>query len=77
MVCRSIGEHALTCFKDGDKILTICNAGSIATARYGTALAPFLILGKRRVCVYMRIRVKRGRFYKVAVNDMGIETSRH
>lgn len=26
MVCRSIGEHALTCFKDGDKILTICNA---------------------------------------------------
>ncbi|KEK25965.1 S-methyl-5-thioribose-1-phosphate isomerase [Bacillus gaemokensis] len=46
-VCRSIGEHALTCFKDGDKILTICNAGSIATARYGTALAPFYI-GKER-----------------------------
>ena len=66
MVCRSIGEHALTCFKDGDKILTICNAGSIATARYGTALAPFYI-GKGRVCVYMRMRVKRGRFYKVAV----------
>ncbi|EJQ58481.1 S-methyl-5-thioribose-1-phosphate isomerase [Bacillus mycoides] len=47
MVCRSIGEHALTCFKDGDKILTICNAGSIATARYGTALAPFYI-GKEK-----------------------------
>ncbi len=42
-VCRSIGEHALTRFKDGDSILTICNAGSIATARYGTALAPFYI----------------------------------
>ncbi|MBJ6878086.1 hypothetical protein JG665_19135, partial [Vibrio cholerae] len=42
-VCRSIGEHALTCFKDGDNILTICNAGSIATAKYGTALAPFYI----------------------------------
>ena len=36
-------EYALTCFKDGDNILTICNAGSIATARYGTALAPFYI----------------------------------
>lgn len=47
VVCRSIGEHALTCFKDGDKILTICNAGSIATARYGTALAPFYI-GKEK-----------------------------
>lgn len=46
-VCRSIGEHALTRFKDGDHILTICNAGSIATARYGTALAPFYI-GKER-----------------------------
>ncbi|KFN03428.1 S-methyl-5-thioribose-1-phosphate isomerase [Bacillus clarus] len=46
-VCRSIGEHALTCFKDGDTLLTICNAGSIATARYGTALAPFYI-GKEK-----------------------------
>ena len=42
-MCRNIGEYALTCFKDGDNILTICNAGSIATARYGTALAPFYI----------------------------------
>ncbi|WP_010283269.1 S-methyl-5-thioribose-1-phosphate isomerase [Bacillus timonensis] len=40
-VCRQIGENALTLFKDGFKVLTICNAGSIATARYGTALAPF------------------------------------
>jgi methylthioribose-1-phosphate isomerase len=42
-VCRQIGENALSLFKDGDKILTICNAGSIATARYGTALAPFYL----------------------------------
>lgn len=46
-VCRSIGEHAIACFEDGDSILTICNAGSIATARYGTALAPFYI-GKEK-----------------------------
>ena len=46
-VCRSIGEHALSCFQDGDNILTICNAGSIATAKYGTALAPFYI-GKEK-----------------------------
>jgi methylthioribose-1-phosphate isomerase len=39
--CRQIGEHALSLFNKNDKILTICNAGSIATARYGTALAPF------------------------------------
>lgn len=40
-VCRQIGEHALTLLHDGDSVLTICNAGSIATAMYGTALAPF------------------------------------
>ncbi|QOR67702.1 S-methyl-5-thioribose-1-phosphate isomerase [Cytobacillus suaedae] len=40
-VCRQIGENALSLFKSNDKVMTICNAGSIATARYGTALAPF------------------------------------
>ncbi|WP_442600356.1 S-methyl-5-thioribose-1-phosphate isomerase [Neobacillus sp. D3-1R] len=42
-VCRSIGEHALTLFKDGMGILTHCNAGGIATAKYGTALAPIYL----------------------------------
>ncbi|MFC7440683.1 S-methyl-5-thioribose-1-phosphate isomerase [Laceyella putida] len=46
-VCKSIGEHALSLLADGDAILTICNAGAIATARYGTALAP-LHLAKER-----------------------------
>ncbi|QFT88509.1 Methylthioribose-1-phosphate isomerase [Bacillus sp. THAF10] len=45
--CKQIGEHALTLFKKNDHILTICNAGSIATARYGTALAPFYLAKER------------------------------
>ena len=40
LICKSIGENALTILKDGQKVLTHCNAGSIATSRYGTALAP-------------------------------------
>lgn len=40
-MCRKIGEHGLSLFTRGDSILTHCNAGGIATARYGTALAPF------------------------------------
>ncbi|SDN88131.1 methylthioribose-1-phosphate isomerase [Psychrobacillus sp. OK028] len=39
--CRNIGEFALTLLEDKTKVMTICNAGSIATAKYGTALAPF------------------------------------
>ncbi|MFN2745939.1 MULTISPECIES: S-methyl-5-thioribose-1-phosphate isomerase [unclassified Bacillus (in: firmicutes)] len=41
--CRQIGQNALQLFKSGDNIMTICNAGSIATSRYGTALAPFYL----------------------------------
>ncbi|MFC0189175.1 S-methyl-5-thioribose-1-phosphate isomerase [Fictibacillus aquaticus] len=41
--CRRIGEHALSLLQNGDALMTICNAGGIATARYGTALAPFYI----------------------------------
>jgi methylthioribose-1-phosphate isomerase len=39
-VCRSIGEYGLALIKDGDGILTHCNAGQLATVKYGTALAP-------------------------------------
>ncbi|MCZ8513476.1 S-methyl-5-thioribose-1-phosphate isomerase [Paenibacillus filicis] len=41
--CRAIGEHALGLFEDGMGILTHCNAGGLATARYGTALAPMYL----------------------------------
>lgn len=47
MVCKTIGENALSLLKDGMGILTHCNAGAIATAKYGTALAP-IYLGKER-----------------------------
>lgn len=42
-VCKSIGEYGLTLIKDGDGILTHCNAGQLATVKYGTALAPIHI----------------------------------
>lgn len=39
--CRKIGEYALSLLQDGDAVMTICNAGAIATSKYGTALSPF------------------------------------
>ena len=35
---KLIGEHGAKLIEDGDKILTHCNAGALATAGYGTAL---------------------------------------
>lgn len=42
-VCRRIGENALPFFQDGMGVLTHCNAGGLATAKYGTALAPMYL----------------------------------
>ncbi len=43
-MCRRIGEHALALFPDLPdrplRIMTICNAGALATGGMGTALAP-------------------------------------
>ena len=46
-MCRAISEFGLTLIKDGDGVLTHCNAGPLATSQYGTALGP-LLLGKER-----------------------------
>ena len=42
-MCRSIGENGAGLLEDGDGVLTHCNAGALATAAYGTALAPILL----------------------------------
>ena len=42
-MCRKISEFGLTLVKDGDGILTHCNAGPLATSKYGTALGPILL----------------------------------
>ena len=45
--CIAIGENLLSLLEDGMTLLTHCNAGGIATVRYGTALSPML-LGQER-----------------------------
>ena len=46
-VCKAIGEYGLSLVKPGDGILTHCNAGQLATSKYGTATAP-IYLGEER-----------------------------
>jgi len=42
-VNKAIGRWGAEFIKDGDTILTHCNAGSLATGGYGTATAPMLV----------------------------------
>ena len=46
-MCFRISEYGLSLVKPGDGILTHCNAGPLATSKYGTAIGPML-LGKER-----------------------------
>jgi methylthioribose-1-phosphate isomerase len=46
---RRIGENLLSLLKDGDGVLTHCNAGKLATSRYGTALSPFYLAQERGI----------------------------
>lgn len=56
-VNRAIGEYGAAFIRDGDTILTHCNAGSLATGGYGTATAP------------MRVAVEQGKRIKVFADE--------
>jgi len=53
--CRRIGRHGAELIKDGDGILTHCNAGGLATSGYGTALAAVFLAREKgkRITVYV------------------------
>ena len=46
-MCTRISELGLSLLHEGDGVLTHCNAGPLATSRYGTAIGPML-LGRER-----------------------------
>ncbi len=42
-VCRKIGEYGAKLLENCNSILTHCNAGRLATVKYGTALSPIYV----------------------------------
>lgn len=48
LISRKMGEYGQPLIKNNDRILTICNAGALATADYGTALALFYKAKEKR-----------------------------
>jgi methylthioribose-1-phosphate isomerase len=53
-MCEAIGAHGLQFVPDGTRVLTHCNAGALATAGIGTALAPVYLAHRadRQVFVF-------------------------
>lgn len=50
-VCRKIGEYGQEIITEGMGILTHCNAGTLATSKYGTALAPIYVAQEKGIDV--------------------------
>lgn len=53
-MCTAISRFGLSLLKEGSTVLTHCNAGPIATSRYGTAIGPIIMAAERgmRVAAY-------------------------
>jgi len=54
-MCKAIGQNGARLIRDGDRILTHCNAGALATVDFGTALAPMRVAHRsgKRIFVYV------------------------
>jgi len=77
-MCRSISESGLTLLSNGDGVLTYCNAGPLATSRYGTALGPILLARERGIdlnvyCCETRPLLQGARLTTYELNRAGID----
>lgn len=50
-MCHAIGRHGVQLLQEGQTILTHCNAGGLATAEYGTALAPVYVAQEKGMTI--------------------------
>ena len=47
--CLQIAEYGLSLLNPGNGVLTHCNAGPLATSKYGTALGPIFLAQERKI----------------------------
>ncbi|WP_026491228.1 S-methyl-5-thioribose-1-phosphate isomerase [Butyrivibrio sp. XPD2002] len=79
-VCRRIGENGLTLIKDGYGLLTHCNAGQLATCKYGTATAPMYLAHEKGYkikvfCDETRPLLQGARLTAYELHSAGIDTT--
>ncbi|WP_197027097.1 S-methyl-5-thioribose-1-phosphate isomerase [Butyrivibrio sp. MC2021] len=79
-VCRRIGENGLTLIKDGDGLLTHCNAGQLCACKYGTATAPMYLAHEKGMnikvyCDETRPLLQGARLTAYELHSAGIDTT--
>ena len=79
-VCRRIGENGLTLIEEGYGLLTHCNAGQLATCKYGTATAPMYLAHEKGYnikvyCDETRPLLQGARLTAFELQSAGIDTT--
>lgn len=80
-ISRSIGELGFGLLRPGCGILTHCNAGTLATAKYGTATAPIYVAlergmtGLRVYCDETRPLLQGARLTAFELHSAGVDTT--
>ena len=79
-MCTAISEHGLSLLKEGDGVLTHCNAGPIAPSRYGTAIGPVLLAQERGIrlrayCDETRPLLQGARLTSWELSRAGVDTT--
>ncbi len=79
-ICRKIGEYGAEIIKNCNSILTHCNAGRLATVKYGTALSPVYVAKEQghEIKVYAdetRPLLQGARLTAFELCDAGIDTT--
>lgn len=79
-MCKAISTYGLSLLKDGDGVLTHCNAGPLATSEYGTALGPVLMSKSEGVNLKAYVDETRpllqgARLTAYELHEMGIDTT--
>ncbi|SDA48680.1 methylthioribose-1-phosphate isomerase [Butyrivibrio sp. INlla18] len=79
-VCKRIGENGLKLINDGYGLLTHCNAGQLATCKYGTATAPMYLAHEKGMnikvyCDETRPLLQGARLTAFELHSAGIDTT--
>ena len=79
-VCKKIGKYGASLLRDGDTVMTVCNAGALAAVEYGTALAPVYVATEdgKSISVYSletRPLLQGARLTAFELTENGIDTT--
>ena len=71
--CLALGEHGASLIEDGDRILTHCNAGALATVDWGTALSSIRIAHRQGKKIFVYVDETRPRFQGARLTAFELE----